>query len=451
MDASQRSPLLAGIKGLLICDAGDVVSGIVDYVISRHRGLGLLTRGMERTSGTWLATAIIIVNGARCFVGVYPAGRGEAVVAARRPNERRAVDDLKRMLPGREWTDLVFRWRPAAMASAIADLSRTAVADGRRTAALARRLRRRYGVFRAMRVVELIAYYRRYSQLFASRRFELAVMSSHSNPHGIALNLAARRFGVPVVLITHGMPIRPIARLDYTVAIMECEASRRVYEDAGCRMDRTVIKSRRREYEPLRPPSGDAMTIGVFLSKDPEERQVTATVRALLADARVRQVLVRPHPVNLWRRLSDCIASFRDPRVRLLSAGSLDDDVRQCDVVLAGNSTVHVDALVAGRPSCYVRGFDHGPYDVQSFVCNGLVIEPAHISPIDYSAVRRFYTRDEWPRILRRYADVDHDSDEVASAVRAAVNAVMRATGKNTATERTQRDTEGSHCDRAFL
>jgi hypothetical protein len=424
MDVRLRSPLHAGIKGLLTCDAGDVVTGIVDYVISRHRSLRLLSRGMERANGTWLATAIIVVNGLRCFVGVYPVGRGRVVVAARRPNERRAVDDLRRMLPGRDWTDLAFRWRLVPMASAIGELSRTLVADCRRTAALARRLSRRYGVFRALRVVELIAYYRRYSQLFASRRFELAVMSSHSNPHGIALNLAARRFGVPVVLITHGMPIRPIARLDYSLAIVECEASRRIYDDAGCRMGCTVIKSRRRDYAPLRLTPVDAMTIGVFLSKDPAEEQVMAAVRALLADERVRTVLVRPHPVNLWSRLPACMASLEDPRVTMQPAGSLEDGLRHCDVVLAGNSTVHLDALIAGRPSCYVRGFDHGPYDVQSFVQDGLVFEAKQLSPIDYSAVRQFYARDEWPRILRHYADVDHDNEAVAGAVLAAVNAV---------------------------
>ena len=78
-------------------------------------------------------------------------------------------------------------------------------------------------------------------------------MSSHSNPHGIALNLAAKQSGVPVVLITHGMPVRPIARLDYDLAIVEGEASRQVYEDAGCRMGYVVVKSRQCDHVPHAP------------------------------------------------------------------------------------------------------------------------------------------------------------------------------------------------------
>lgn len=50
--------------------------------------------------------------------------------------------------------------------------------------------------------------------------------------------------------------------------------------------------------------------------------------------------------------------------------------LRGCDLVLGGNSTVLLDALVAGTPACYVRGLDHGPHDVQDFVRDGLVYEP---------------------------------------------------------------------------
>ena len=165
-------------------------------------------------ASTPLAIAVIVLNALRCFVGVECSGVGAAVIAARSPNERREIARLKRMIPDRDWTDLLFRWRLRPMGSAIGTLLRTMPSDCRRAARLARFLSRRYGVFRALRALELVAYYRRYVDLFAARPFQLAVMSSHSNPHGIALNLAATRFGVPVVLITHGMPVRPIARLD---------------------------------------------------------------------------------------------------------------------------------------------------------------------------------------------------------------------------------------------
>jgi hypothetical protein len=413
--------LYRGMKQLLVCDSGDVVAGIVDFVVSQHRGLRLVERAMR--PGNPLAVAVILLNAFRCFVGVECAGHGTAIVAARRPNERREVARLKRMFPNRDWTDLLFRWRPVAAASAARQLLRTIVSDCRRGARLSRTLSRRYGVFRALRAMELVAYYRRYTDLFASRSFQLAVMSSHSNPHGIALNLAARQSGVPVVLITHGMPIRPIARLDYGLAIVECEASRRVYEEAGCRINYVVVKSRKDDYRPMRrclPTSG--LSVGLFLSKDPVEAQIARCLRVLLADSRVGRIMLRPHPVNLWSAMETTVAAFADPRLVLRSSGSLVDDLHGCDLVFGGNSTVLLDAVVSGRPACYVRGFDHGPYDVQDFVHDGLVCEWMPQSPVDLADIDRFYGRPAWPAILRRFADIDHAEDEVASAVVAAVN-----------------------------
>jgi hypothetical protein len=414
------------MKQLLVCDSGDTVAGIANFIASQHRGVRVAERAMR--SGNPLAIIVILLNAFRCFVGVDWTGRGAAVIAVRRPNERREAARLKRMIPDRDWTELMFRWRPVPMASAVAGLFRTVASDGWRAGRLARMLSRRYGVFRALRALELAAYYRRYTGLFAARSFQLAVMSSHSNPHGIALNLAARQFGVPVVLITHGMPVRPIARLDYDLAIVECEASRQVYEAAGCRISQVVIKSRQRDHAPMRIPfPSGALTAGLFLSKDPAVASIRHCLRLLLADARVARVIIRPHPVNLWRGLAACVASFADPRLLVRSSGSLPDDLRLCDLVLAGNSTVLLDAVIAGCPGCYVRGFDHGPYDVQSFVRDRLIYEWIPQGPIATDAIEQFYHRAGWHRILRRYADIERADDDVTLAVRAAVSKLAPA------------------------
>ena len=417
---SLGSALLTGVRGQIACDGGAVVSGIVGFVVSRRRSLRLLSRLVERSASA--ATALIIVNAVRCFAGVRCPAGGGALVVARRPNERRAVEDLRQLVPDVAWTPVAFEWRPAGMLTALQMVNRP-LSDLRHTARFARRLIRRYGVFRALRAVELLAYYRRYAQLLDSRPFALAVMSSHSNPHGIALNAAAGRSAVPVVLITHGMPVRPIARLDYQLAIHECEASRRVYVDAGCRMRHTVIKSRQPEYLPLPSRWPESWNrVAICLSKDPVADQVMACVRALARDPRTRQVLIRPHPVNLWHGLGEAVASLADARVTVQSSTRLADDLRACDLVLGGNSTVLLDALIAGTPACYVRGLDHGPHDVQDFVRDGLVYELPQLWPIDAGAVECFYSRREWPAILRRYAAVDVNPDDVARAVRLALS-----------------------------
>jgi hypothetical protein len=418
---SLGSGLLTGVRGQILCDGGAVVSGIVDFVVSRRRSLRLLSRQVE--SSAHAATALVVVNALRCLAGVRCPPGGGALVAARRPNERRAVEDLRRLVPDVAWTPVAFEWRPATVLAAFQTVSRRPLFELRRTVRLTRRLIRRFGVFRALRALELIAYYRRYGQLLESGHFDLAVMSTHSNPHGIALNAAASRQGIPVVLITHGMPVRPIARLDYWLAILECEASRRVYVDAGCRMRHVVIKSRRSDYLPLPEPGLEGpRSVAICLSKDPVAERVVACLRALLDDPRTQKVLIRPHPVNLWRGLGEEAASLGDSRVTVQSSTSLRDDLRACDLVIGGNSTVLLDALIAGTPACYVRGLDHGPHDVQDFVRDGLVYELAELRPVDAGAIARFYSRREWPAILRRYAAVDISPDDVARAVRFALS-----------------------------
>jgi len=416
--------LHSGVKNLLRCDGGDVVGGIVSFVLTQRRSLQLAAAVLMRARETLLADGIMLLNGMRCFVSVHDSGAGgQAVTVARLSNEQRAIAALMQLAPALPWNEFVFDTRPQAIVAALPELART-IPTWRRVARLSRFVSRRYDAFRAYRVVELLFYYERYVRLFTKRRFGIAVMSSHSNPHGIALNLAARRFGVPVVLITHGMPISPIARLDYDLAIMECQASADVYRRAGCRLGQVIVKSRRRDYAPMhaRPSSGVPIRVGIFLSKDPAEARFVSLVRALLNNATVRRILVRPHPVNLWSGLAHCVAAMDDPRIQLSADRPILDDVRECDFVFAANSTVHVDAVVAGTPACYVRGLDHAPYDVQSFVRDGLIYELKQTDLFDPSDVTAFYAREKWPIVLRRYANVDQSDVDLAPVVAEALN-----------------------------
>jgi hypothetical protein len=81
-------------------------------------------------------------------------------------------------------------------------------------------------------------------------------------------------------------------------------------------MRHTVIKSRRPDYFPLpeRWP-GNWSRAAICLSKDPVADQVMACVRALTRDPLTQQVLIRPHPINLWQGLEDAVASLGDSRV----------------------------------------------------------------------------------------------------------------------------------------
>ncbi|HEU4433196.1 MAG TPA: hypothetical protein VFR51_07345, partial [Pyrinomonadaceae bacterium] len=284
---------------------------------------------------------------------------------------------------------------------------------------IARRLHRRYQPFKAMRVVELLGYYARYVDLFRQGDFSLALTSNHSNPHGIAFNFAAQRCGIPVVLISHGMPVRPVARLKYALAVVHCDAASRTYADEGCQIERVLTHGRKRDYVSLRtgslPPQ---IRVGIFLCKDVNEVRLQMLVENLLLNDRVVRILIRPHPKNLWRSMDEWIASHADERLAGSCGSTLRDDLRELHLVFGGNSSVLIEAVTAGVPSAYVDGLDHGPADIHGFVAAGLVYRSSIDPGLDEMV--SFYERPDWSQTLRKFANIDEDEESVmTNAVKA--------------------------------
>ncbi|HKN84421.1 MAG TPA: hypothetical protein VJW17_13325 [Pyrinomonadaceae bacterium] len=409
---SSGGELYRGVKNMLRCDEAEVVHDIADYVISQHWALRLLSNLIERTRHTPAPGFIGLIGWSRSFLSVKPGQRQNGGVwTARLSNERRAIERMLPFAHDLSWSELKSDFRPDI--AGLHALSKSL--SPRRIFKLVRRLRR-YDFFKALRVIEFIAYYTRYLEIFQNSRFGLAVMSSHSNPHGLAFNLVARKCGVPIVLITHGMPIRPVARLSYDLAVVHCEAARRIYDEEGCRIDYVLTHGRQQDYVPMPSQLPAQLTVAIFLCKDVNEKCLQALVRRLLSEANVSALRIRPHPKNLCAGLEDWVAAQRDPRLALSSDVSVFQDVKSVDLVLAGNSSVLIDAVSAGRPSGYMVDLDHGPDDLHRFVECGLIYSMAdesgsfHWNP---DSMLEFYQRPCWLNVLRYFANIDEDENTV--------------------------------------
>jgi hypothetical protein len=415
--------LYRGVKNLLRCDEAEVVSGIARFVISQHDGLRAGTEWLERNQESPVPPAIALAAGLKSFLQIRAGGsvRG-AVWIARRGNERQAIEKIVRLVPRLEWTELKFRWRPNL--TALVALARSRCKSWRRIFRIARRLHQRYEFFKVLRVAELIGYYMRFVAIFRGSRVVLAVTSNHSNAHGIAFTLAAQRCGVPVALITHGMPVRPVARLSYDVSAVHCEAARQTYREAGCDMGRVFVHGRRQHYAAMpASPLAERLVVGVFLCKDVNEGRLCAVIERLLANGRVSRILVRPHPTNLWAGLDAWIES-RGARVHRSSSGLVFSDIAASDIVLAGNSSVLVDAVTAGRPGGYVPGLDCGSEDLHEFVARGLIYPFDDQAGLDPEAMLCFYRRPDWADVLRMFANIDEDEESVGARVGSAMREI---------------------------
>lgn len=382
-----RDTLLYGLQTQLAADGAETTQQIARFLLEQRRGLRLLDRALRYDS---FAKAFAVGNAARCALRMTERGPSGGVLAfSYRANERRATDEVHAMLD-MPWCDIELA------ASLGFEL------EPRRLARIAGMLARRYEPFRMLRAVEMLAFHARLSSML--ERYRVAVMSSYSNPWGIALNVAARRRGMPIVLVMHGMPQWPVPRLDYDLAIVNNRAAHETLVRAGCRIDRVIVKSGLAHYRPIKSLPA-IPTVGVLLSKDPDP----ARVRAVIDELAPRPVIVRKHPANLW----DGVDALASDRVSISTLPSSLDDVRRCDVVIAGNSSVHVDAVTAGVPSVYVRDLDRAGDDILGFVRDGLICD-------DLDTVQAFYARPTWRAALGKHVNLEQDQAAVAAETRAA-------------------------------
>ncbi len=414
----QNRLLYRGIKNLLRCDEAEVVEGIARFVISQHRSLRVVSRFVNLTRKTPIPAMMTLMAWTRSFLVVCPKGPLRGIAwTARLSNERRAIESLIAFAPNLGWTELTFQSRIS-----LRDALRLTVKNLRsipRIYKVARRLHLRFESFKAMRVIELLGYYTRYLELFSHGDFDLALTSNHSNPHGIAFNLAAQKCGIPVVLITHGMPIRPVARLKYALAVVHCEAAGQTYLDEGCQIECVLTHGRKDDYASIRNgPLSLQINVGIFLCKDVNELRLKTLVENLLTNKRVARILVRPHPKNLWRHIDAWIASHNDERLSRSHGSTVANDMRDLHFAFGGNSSVLIEAVTAGIPSAYVCELDHGSTDLHGFVAAGLIYH----SPVDpnLDEIRRFYERRDWWQTLQRFANIaENEATVMANTVKA--------------------------------
>jgi hypothetical protein len=107
-------------------------------------------------------------------------------------------------------------------------------------------------------------------------------------------------------------------------------------------------------------------------------------------------------------------------------------DLEASDVVLAGNSSVLVEAVTAGRPGGYVSDLDYGSPDLHEFVARGLIYPMDDELSFDPEAMLRFYQRPGWTDALRFFANIDEDENSVVARVGAAMRELLGKPSKNT-------------------
>ena len=405
--------LLSGVRRQLENDSTPAVREIVRYVLAERPAVRRLDRALQALSDTAIPSWFAALNGARCRVRLRSEGAPGGVLAClRRPNEQRAGEWLHHELGDLPWSDVCFDLRAAP--AAIMTMPRGHL---RRTARFARALSAREDAFHVLRAVELLAYYAKLGELLDAGRHRVAVMSSYSNPWGIALNLAATARGIPVVHVMHGAALDPVPRLNYDAMILNDSASADIFRRAGCAIGTTIVKSAGTREVALRAIPRTDVAVAMLLSKEPERRHVHALIAALLQRHEVASIAIRPHPAGLWMDIEAELSSYPADRV-FVSSARLRDDLARADVVIAGRSSAHIDSLIAGVPSIYDPHIDSSGATGLSFLEDGTVFRAENAAKASMAAVDAFYGRSGWRGRFARHANLAESPEEVRGKIR---------------------------------
>jgi hypothetical protein len=409
--------LTYAVKQQIESDQRDCARELIRFVLDERPALRVLDRILRRNKANAIPVVFALANGLRCFTRLHASsGTGGALACGLRPNERRALDEVRALVPDLAWDDVQFDLKRAP-----ASLSLELFRDAKRMMRIARRLQEDTDLVAWLRAIELIGYYARLGQLLTQGRHRVAVLSTYTNPWGIALNIAARRRNIPVVLVTHGSPVGKITRLDYDVAIVDSHVSAAAFREAGCRIGSTIVRSVQSKYRVMKPDGASPLTVGVFLSKYPAPA-VRSWIDHLLQRREVARIVVRAHPANPAPNVLRELARYS--RVEVSTAATCLADLHRCDVAIAGNSSVHLESVTAGTPTVFVPALDGDALDSYGFANSGLVLTVAKPDELSLPALHRFYAASGWTDVLRTYVEVERSEDDIARDIREAFRRV---------------------------
>jgi hypothetical protein len=366
----------------------------------------------------------------KCVVSVGPFEdeAAEAVAVSNFDNERHTVERVAALVPEIRLLRLSIKrrhvFRPEQLLAALRMLG----CAGRIWSFL-RILVRCHSFMPAARIASSLAFYIRFSRLFAERpSLNAAIVASNYSPEAVGMAAAAHRSGRRVVYANHapvpanGAVVPPVLA---DCALFYGDASRRTYERRSrCTAEVALIgqpwKSRAMAWR------DEVKTVGIFLTSGTMINVVSELVSAIRASRPGAKILIRNHPVALLKTdLSDLATD--DPNIAITIGNPLDDEILACDLIICGNSGVAMNALSGGRPVAYLASLDRVKYDSNGFVESGLVCPVPGWSDDIYERLKTFYQAPEWQGVMRSYdASYGASAGSLDAAAAATVKRYLR-------------------------
>jgi len=216
-------------------------------------------------------------------------------------------------------------------------------------------------------------------EVLGKTRPRYVLVANDHNPNTRSLLAAARHLGVRTVYMQHAAVTRLFPPLDVELAFLDGIESARAYSEAASESNSTgstrVFLSGQKK--PLQAEHEHPRTaVGVAVNHMDGLDDVVNLVERLVAIGVC--VLVRTHPnqrQSFRRRLEAALADEPLAEVSDPASEPVGDFLARCRLLLAGHSSIHLEAAIAGVNSCFIALSSSPISDFYGFLRGGL-IEP---------------------------------------------------------------------------
>jgi hypothetical protein len=313
----------------------------------------------------------------------FPGGAGPLSIE-KLPNEREKISSLMPVFAKLGLRRMLWRISPFHCAYSLFFFARMAALHPGRLKGFIKwhiRLNKKLPLYVAMRASETALTYIFLCERWRANTPSMVLVSTDSNPHGCAAMGAAGKLRVPLVFASHGaVSSNPVA-IKCWLAIFYGRRALEDYAKASSEIEQYLFYGFKNTRAAERAPI--PRKICLCLGKNPNLEFVRKLTNDLGSFFPGVPLTIRPHPQGMASlgRLAAFARMGKISRHR-----DIQKDLDGCDLLLAGSSTAHLEAVARGVLSVFVGEMD--------------AFRPPELCFIQEGMVPRLDRVDELPRLL---------------------------------------------------
>lgn len=247
------------------------------------------------------------------------------------------------------------------------------------------------------RQIEFLLLYIFFKNLFKEKTFKEVYISTESNPEVISAALAC--VGARINYTNHGFLNKDLGIFFHDRLFLDCRPlkNRIIPYLQKPQAEIQIIKKTSKIFIQPKPSTKKILILCSLIVDINLLRKLIEEFRENLVDS---EITVRFHPNKTFfnRKLVNFCKSLK---ISVKWNESLKVQLSESTLVIAGETSAHLDALMQGVPSVYCK-IDHFPKDHYGFISSQLIPEMKSINDLENS-VQKFYSDPKWLKVYQDY------------------------------------------------